>query len=449
MSWKVRRDRVVGGTDLPGLVGIADGGSGAAIVATVGDVPDRSAAASVLAELLDGNATDYEALLASPGPTVVMGSPGSKDTRDKVEAAIADGRLAGMAVQDLPRIAAATTAGVTFVDPATASTDLDGRPDRAARTAWPTCRAWTTRSCTSPPAMPPTPTYHVIAIAGDPAAGGPIDFGSHPLPGLGAGVVYDPASQMIHILGHAPTVAGPSSRRPRPAPTPLGRSTSSSRTGTRSSPTRASGRSSPMPVGANFVPAAWAADVNADYPATDRQELLVFDASGSMTSIDMGSHAFAWRLPGVIAGAITAALHLSAAADPVPTPARGGPGRALRAGRRDVLRPVADRHERRLRRSVHRGRVHGVRRALDRLVAGQMGVLGGDARHRRPARPRPREQVGGALCHRRSRPADPRPERARPGPGDPRADRAHLRPRLHGDHRAGRTAASGTSRSCW
>ena len=34
------------------------------------------------------------------------------------------------------------------------------------------------------------------------------------------------------------------------------------------------------------------------------------------------------------------------------------------------------------------------------------------------------------------RPADPRPERARPRPGHPRADRAHLRARLHGDHRA-------------
>ena len=66
-------------------------------------------------------------LLASPGPTVVMGAPGSEDTRDKVEAAIDDGRLAGMAVQDLPRIAAATAAGVTFVDPATASIDLDDR----------------------------------------------------------------------------------------------------------------------------------------------------------------------------------------------------------------------------------------------------------------------------------------------------------------------------------
>ena len=89
--------------------------------------------------------------------------------------------------------------------------------------------------------------------------------------------------------------------------------------------------------------------------------------------------------------------------------------RALRAGRRDVVRPVADRHERRLRRPLHRRRVHGVRRAVDGLVAGALGVLGGDARHRRPARPRARREVGGALCHRRHRHADPRAERAGPG----------------------------------
>ncbi len=130
--------------------------------------------------------------------------------------------------------------------------------------------------------------------------------------------------------------------------------------------------------------------------------------------------------------------HLPAAADPVPAPARRGAGGALRPRRRDVLRPVADRHERRLRRPVHRGRLHAVRRALDRLVAGEVGVLGGDAGHRRPARPRLGEQMGGALRHRRPCPADPRAERARPRRGHPRADRAHLRPRLHGDHRAGR-----------
>ncbi len=50
-----------------------------------------------------------------------------------------------------------------------------------------------------------------------------------------------------------------------------------------------------------------AADVQADNPSEDRQELLVFDGDGAVAAIEMGSHAFAWRLPGVILGALTAA----------------------------------------------------------------------------------------------------------------------------------------------
>ena len=42
-------------------------------------------------------------------------------------------------------------------------------------------------------------------------------------------------------------------------------------------------------------------------PADDRQQLLAFDADGAPAAIDVGSHAFAWRLPGVIAGALMAA----------------------------------------------------------------------------------------------------------------------------------------------
>jgi hypothetical protein len=57
-----------------------------------------------------------------------------------------------------------------------------------------------------------------------------------------------------------------------------------------------------------FTPASWAADFNPSYPAEDRQQLLVFDGAGSTQAIDTGSHAFAWRFPGVVAGAITAAL---------------------------------------------------------------------------------------------------------------------------------------------
>src|SRR4029079_11476548 len=57
-----------------------------------------------------------------------------------------------------------------------------------------------------------------------------------------------------------------------------------------------------------FTASAWGSDFNPDYPASDRQQIMVFDNAGTMASIDAGSHAFAWRLPGVIAGALTAAL---------------------------------------------------------------------------------------------------------------------------------------------
>ena len=67
-------------------------------------------------------------------------------------------------------------------------------------------------------------------------------------------------------------------------------------------------RSSPTPsLPADLEPAAWALDAEADYPAEDRQELHVFGADGQMATIPTGSHAFAWRLPGVIAGALMAA----------------------------------------------------------------------------------------------------------------------------------------------
>ena len=79
-----------------------------------------------------------------------------------------------------------------------------------------------------------------------------------------------------------------------------GPSTSSNRTAT---PVFADAR---LPDG--FTPTAWGSDFNPDYPASDRQQIMVFDGDGTMASIDAGSHAFAWRLPGVIAGALMAAL---------------------------------------------------------------------------------------------------------------------------------------------
>ena len=128
-----------------------------------------------------------------------------------------------------------------------------------------------------------------------------------------------------------------------------------------------------------FTPVDWAMDVEPDYQADDRQDLLVFDGEGTVAAIDVGSHAFAWRLPGVIAGVLMAVCLYALA-------------RILFA-RRSVAVAVAGLAvvegmffvQSRIGMNdayvgpVHRGRLHAVRRDLDRLVAGSLRVLAGDA----------------------------------------------------------------------
>ena len=57
-----------------------------------------------------------------------------------------------------------------------------------------------------------------------------------------------------------------------------------------------------------FEAEAWAIDTDGDRPSIDRQEDPRRPAAGTLGAVDAGSHAFAWRLPGVIAGALMAGL---------------------------------------------------------------------------------------------------------------------------------------------
>ena len=91
-------------------------------------------------------------------------------------------------------------------------------------------------------------------------------------------------------------------------------------------------------------------DSNQMYPTDDRQQILAFTPEGQVSSVDVGNHAFAWRLPGVHRRRRDGGVALPPHPDPLPAPRGGGPRRDLHARRRDALRPVADRDERRLRR---------------------------------------------------------------------------------------------------
>ena len=278
---------VLGTVDLPGIADLSLAGSGASLIASSGAIADPAALAATLVELIGGDAIDYETRLAdaSPDASVVLGSPGDAATRTKVEDAIADGRLAGVEIVDLPRVAVATADGVTFIDPSTAGVTSTLAMEGGARglaliTGVDDPKLYITTGTAKEAA------YEVVVVGGDAAANGPDSIGRHPLPGAGTRVAYDDATQQVHVLGRAPAGDGWTVYVIEPHG-------------------NAVYADAALPPA--MVPAAWAMDVEADYPATDRQQLLVFGADGQAASIEVGSHAFAWRLPGVIASVLMAA----------------------------------------------------------------------------------------------------------------------------------------------
>ncbi len=279
--------QVLGTAEFTGIADLATAGSGEVVRGDPAVIEDPSAVADVLAELLGGDALDYESRIANaePDTLVVFGSAGDEESRKAIDAAITDGRLAGLEIVDQPRAAVATSEGVSFIDPSSTNTSSTLPMDGGAHgiglvTGLDATKLYVATGSSA------DPEYHVVVVSGDEAADGPVDKGSHPLPGIGSRVAYDAASQQVHILGRSPTDGGWTVYVIEP---------------------HADAVYADAALPAGFEPVAVAMDVESEHQADDRQELLVLDASGATASIDVGSHAFAWRLPGVIAGVLMAA----------------------------------------------------------------------------------------------------------------------------------------------
>jgi Gpi18-like mannosyltransferase len=277
----------LGGVPMEGITAFAPGGTGPVVATEAGSVEDPAAAATILADLLGGDAATYEARLRTPeGGTIVAGI-GGVDQKTNIDAAIADGRLAGLTVQDAPRVAIATAQGVTFVAAPTGdvvtSIDLDGGAKGLALVTGvddPKLYVSTGGSTEGAPGQVAT-----IVVNGDIAKNGPIRQTTIPLPGRGSTVLYDEATQMVHVLGE----------------TPDGEGSTIYVIETHANAVFADSR---LP----FDPVVVAMDSAQMYPTDDRQQILAFDAGGQVASVEVGKHEFAWRLPGVLAGAAMAAL---------------------------------------------------------------------------------------------------------------------------------------------
>ncbi len=126
----------------------------------------------------------------------------------------------------------------------------------------------------------------VATILAPGTAGTPVLETTVRLPGTGAGWVgYDLATQMVHVLGNRPTTGEPTIYVIEPH-------------------SNAVYADAALP----FTPGALVLDENQRYPSSDRQQILAFATGGSSASVDVGQHAYAWRLPGVLAGVAMAVL---------------------------------------------------------------------------------------------------------------------------------------------
>ncbi len=262
---------------LAGRSEVADAGTVNALVADPASVSDPTFVAAQLSRILGGTAATYEQQLRSKASQVVISTAISAQ-RTQIDAAIASGALAGLSDTSLSQVAVADAAGVTFVEPTSGA--VTGQVPLAGGAT----------SVVAAPGLDSPVLYAAtdssLAVIGLPADGStPTLSQSVWMPAAISRVTYDAASQMIHALGRTTDGTGWTVYVVEPR-----------------------GNSVFEDARLPFAPAAWATDANPDIPATDREQLLVFAATGQAASVDIGQHAFAWRLPGVIVGALMAGL---------------------------------------------------------------------------------------------------------------------------------------------
>ncbi|TMD29219.1 MAG: DUF2029 domain-containing protein, partial [Chloroflexi bacterium] len=284
VSMDASSGEVLGTAALEGAADLAPAGTVEGLVADTTALTDPAKEARTLADLLGGDAATYERRLTTTqgqeqgaSRVVVSGSIDST-VRPQIDAAISDGSLAGITIQQIARVAVADTRGVTLISPVDAST-TDEVPIAGGATG-----LALTSNLDAPRLY--VAAGHVVTVvklgtSDDPNAN-PIAETSIPMPGAVSRVTFDAASVMVHVLGDTPDGSAGTIYVIEPH-----------------------GQSVYADARLPFRPTAWATDIDTQLPSADREAILAFDSAGTAVSVDVGHHAFAWRLPGVIAGALT------------------------------------------------------------------------------------------------------------------------------------------------
>lgn len=277
---------VVGSAVLAGAAAMADMGDGDVVEVTFDKVSDPATTAATLAGITGGDASAYERVLAQTGSdTAVLDITLDATLRTDLQKAIDDGKLPGITIGKAPLLAVSDGSGVSMLaDNAVIAdaVDIEGGTFGLANITG--LGSGNQLYASSRSAETQKPQITIIATSGDPAKSGPSITSSMEMPGDVTSVGYDSASQMVEALGVTQDTGDPTIYVIEPH-----------------------GNAVFADHQLASTPTAWVIDHNEDYPGSSRGEILAFSGQGEVASLDIGHYDFAWRLPGVIFGALMAA----------------------------------------------------------------------------------------------------------------------------------------------
>ena len=267
------RGSVTGRTTLASPAALVEVPAHSLVVVDPAQVSDKAALSSQLADLLGGDRDQIAAALDSAtGPVAVAGYVDTKV--DQIQAAIDDGTLPGVSIQDGTGVAVANASGVAILD----TESLGELASIASET--PVTGIALMAQGLDQPTLYGAAGKQLITIK-LPSDGVPTASDTVPMPNTVTQVYWNPATTMIHALGVTRDGSAPTIYVVEP----------------RGNSVYADARLDAQPV-------AVVLDVQPQRPVADRDNLLAMTASGQLMTVDIGSNQFAYRFPGVLAGAL-------------------------------------------------------------------------------------------------------------------------------------------------
>jgi len=242
------------------------------VVADPTAVKNAAAEARIVAGDLSDEATRIEPLLKGSQSVSLAGYLTEKQITS-VKGHIDDGSLPGITLETRSTAAIADSAGMTVIDPVTVQTLDEVTLDQ------PATGIDFVSSGLDQPTLYIASGKQLVTIAVNQE--GNFAQVRWPMPGRVTDVLWNQPAGLVHLVGTAPD----------------------------GSPTiyvvEPHGNAVFADAKLPFVPAATVMDTQPDRPGDDRTQILALSGEGSLATVDIGSNAFGWRLPGVIMGVVT------------------------------------------------------------------------------------------------------------------------------------------------